>query len=52
MKKILISIVVISLIIGGSGASYNYFCRGPKISNSVLTKSIDENGKPTAPTTV
>lgn len=51
MKKLLIPIIVIILIIGGGGASYNYFFRGPKITDSVLTKSIDENAKPTAPTT-
>lgn len=51
MKKLLIPIIVIILIIVGCGASYNYFFRGPKITESVLTKSIDENGKPTAPTT-
>ena len=51
MKKLLIPVIVIILIIGGGGASYNYFFRGPKITESVLTKSIDENAKPTAPTT-
>ena len=51
MKKLLIPVIVIILIIGGGGASYNYFFRGPKITDSVLTKSIDENAKPTAPTT-
>ena len=51
MKKLLIPILVVILIIGGSAISYNYFFRGPKITESVLTKSIDENAKPTAPTT-
>ena len=51
MKKLLIPVIVIILIIGGGGASYNYFFRGPKITDSVLTKSIDENGKTTSPTT-
>ena len=35
----------------GGGAYYDYFFRGPKITNSILTKSVDENGKPTEPTT-
>ena len=48
MKKLLIPIIVIILIIAGGGVSYNYFSRGPKITDSVLTKSIDANGKPTA----
>lgn len=51
MKKLLIPIIVVILIIVGSGASYNYFFRGPKITDTVLTKSIDENEKPNAPTT-
>ena len=51
MKKLLTPILVIILIIASCGFSYNYFLRGPKITESVLTKSIDENGKPTAPTT-
>lgn len=50
MKKILTPIIIAILIIGGSGAAYNYFLRGPKITEVVLTKSVDDNGKPTAPT--
>lgn len=51
MKKSLIPIIVIILIIVGGVAYYNYFFRGPKITDSVLTKSIDENAKPIEPTT-
>lgn len=50
MKKLLIPILVVIIIIGGGGAAYKYFT-GPKITESTLTKSIDENGKPTAPAT-
>lgn len=51
MKKLLTPIIIAVLIIAGSGVAYNYFLRGPKVTEVVLTKSIDENGKPTAPTT-
>jgi len=50
LKKLIIPIILIILIIVGGGAAYKYLF-GPKIIESVLTKSIDENGKPTAPTT-
>ena len=50
MKKLLIPILAVILIISGGGAAYKYFA-GPKIIESTLTKSIDENGKPTAPAT-
>ena len=50
MKKLLIPILAVILIISGGGAAYKYFA-GPKIIESTLTKSIDENAKPTAPTT-
>lgn len=48
MKKLLIPIIIVILIIGGGGAAYKYFT-GPKIIETTLTKSIDENGKTTAP---
>jgi hypothetical protein len=51
MKKLLIPILAAIILIGGAGASYKYF-NGPKITESVLTKSIDENGKPTAPSAI
>ncbi|WP_026889615.1 hypothetical protein [Clostridium beijerinckii] len=50
MKKLLIPILVGVLIIGAGGASYKYF-NGPKITESSITKSIDDNGKATAPST-
>ena len=50
MKKLLIPILAGILIIVGGGASYKYFS-GPKIKEGVLTKSIDDNGKATAPST-
>ncbi len=50
MKKLLIPIILIILIIVGGGAAYKYLF-GPKIIESVLAKSIDENGKPTVITT-
>jgi hypothetical protein len=50
MKKLLIPILAGMLLIVGGGASYKYF-NGPKIKDSALTKSIDDNGKATAPST-
>jgi hypothetical protein len=50
MKKLLIPILTVILIISGGNAAYKYFA-GPKIIESTLTKSIDENEKPTAPAT-
>jgi hypothetical protein len=50
MKRILIPIIIVVLIISGGGAAYKYF-NGPKIVEITVTKSIDDRGKPTAPTT-
>lgn len=49
MKKLLIPVIIIVLIIGGGGAAYKYF-NGPKIVEITTTKSVDDKGKPTAPT--
>ena len=52
MRKLLIPIslvILVILLLRGGGAAYKYFS-GPKIIDSELTKSIDENGKATAPT--
>ncbi|EQB89851.1 hypothetical protein J2Z44_003242 [Clostridium punense] len=49
MKKLLIPVLIIVLIIGGGGAAYKYF-NGPKIVEIAMTKSVDDKGKPTAPT--
>lgn len=50
MKKMLIPMLAVILIIVGGGATYKYFA-GPKIIESALTKSINDKGKATAPST-
>lgn len=50
MKKILIPVVIIILLVVGADAAYKYFF-GAKIVDITVTKSIDDKGKPTAPTT-
>lgn len=47
-KKFILPVLIALIVIWGGNAAYKYFA-GPKIKESTLTKSIDENGKPTAP---
>lgn len=50
MKKILTSAIVVILLVVGAYRTFNYF-NGPKIIDGVVTKSIDDNGKPLDSTT-
>lgn len=50
MKKIFIHVIIVILLVVSGDAAYKYFF-GPKIMDIAVTKSIDNKGKSTAPTT-
>lgn len=45
MKKLLVPIIVVILIVGGGGLLFKYY-NGPKITDGVICKSVDKDGKP------
>ena len=50
MKKLLIPVIIVILVAVGAYRTFNYF-NGPKIIDGVVSKSIDNNGKPLDSTT-
>lgn len=51
MKKLLIPILVVILVIGGGGFAFKYY-NGPKITDGVICKNVDKDGKPEDATSV
>lgn len=51
MKKLILPVAIALIVIFGGNAVYKYFA-GPKVKEITLTKSIDNKGKATAPSTI